>query len=176
MTNPALAALAHRLGVATEYYDWVGHLKAVEDSTVVAVLAALGIKADTEDDCAAALSEQDRRYWSRTLPPTIVTRSGVETTIWVHVTHGDPADVWIRLEDGTARGGLRQVDNFTAPFSLGDRLVGEASFVLPDDLPLGYHRVYLNSGAVESHTPLIVTPSWLGLPARMGGRRRCCGC
>ena len=171
MTNPALAALAHRMGVATEYYDWVGHLKPVEDSTVVAVLAALGIQADTEDDCAAALSDQDRRYWSRALPPTIVTRSGAETAVWVHVTHGDPADVWIRLEDGTARGGLRQVDNFTAPFHLGDRLVGEASFVLPADLPLGYHRVYLNSGAVESHTPLIVTPSWLGLPARMGDRR-----
>ena len=39
--NPSLAELAHRLGVATEYYDWVGHLKTVEPTTVVAVLSAL---------------------------------------------------------------------------------------------------------------------------------------
>jgi 4-alpha-glucanotransferase len=117
------------------------------------------------------LSEQNRQHWSRGLPPAIVTRSGAETAFWVHVTHGDPAEVFLRLEDGTVRAGLRQADNFTPPFNLGGRLVGEATFVLPADLPLGYHRVHLRSGASESDTTLIVTPSWLGLPARMGARR-----
>ena len=41
-------------------------------------------------------------------------------------------------------------------------LVGEATFVLPTDLPLGYHRVHLRSGDHETSTPLIITPSWLG--------------
>ena len=171
MISPPLTEIAHRLGVATEYYDWVGHLKAVEPETVVAVLAALGVKADTENDCAAVLSKQTRQYWSRGLPPTIINRSGTETAFWVHVTHGDPAEVFLRLEDGTVRTGLRQADNFTPPFNLGGRLVGEATFVLPADLPLGYHRVHLRSGDAECDTTLIVTPSWLGLPARMGARR-----
>jgi 4-alpha-glucanotransferase len=171
MTDSSLIALAERMGVATAYHDWVGNFNPVARQTVVAVLAALGVRADTEEDCAAAHVEQDRRYWSRSLPTTVVARTGAETTFWVHVTHGAPAHVWIRLEDGTVRDGIRQVDNFTPPFDLGGRLVGEASFVLPGDLPLGYHRLHLRSGEAASDTVLIVTPAWLGLPARMGARR-----
>ncbi len=171
MAEPTLTALADRLGVACAYHDWTGNFLTVERSTVVAVLAALGVRADTEDDCAASLLELDRRHWSRALPPTIVSRTGQEASFWVHVTHGDPAHVWVRLEDGTVRSGIRQTDNFTPPFDLDGRLVGEATFVLPGDLPLGYHRVHLRSGDHEFDTPLIITPSWLGLPARMGQRR-----
>ncbi len=86
----------------------------------------------------------------------------------MHVTHGHPAEVWLQLEDGTVRTGIRQVDNFATPFDLDGRSVGEASFVLPDDLPLGYHRVHLRSGAEEASAALIVTPGWLGLPERLG--------
>ena len=171
MTDSPLIALAERMGVATAYHDWVGNFNPVDRATVVAVLAALGVRAETDDDCAAAHVEQDRRYWSRALPTTVVARSGAEATFRVHVTHGSPAHVWVRLEDGTARDGIRQVDNFTPPFDLGGRWVGEASFVLPADLPLGYHRLHLRSGADEFDTLLIVTPAWLGLPASMGARR-----
>ena len=34
--------------------------------------------------------EHDRDHWSRSLPPAIVGRSGVASSFWVHVTHGDP--------------------------------------------------------------------------------------
>lgn len=171
MAMTSLSALADRFGVATSYFDWSGRQIAVSQSTVVAVLAALGVQADTEEHCAAALSDVERRYWSNTLPPTVIARSGAETAFWVHVDHGDPAHVWIRLEDGTVRSGIRQAENFTAPFNLDGRLIGEATFVLPSDLPLGYHRLHLRSGSAESDTMVIVTPSWLGLPDRMGARR-----
>ena len=164
MADPSLTALADRLGVACAYHDWVGNFVTVEESTVVGVLAALGVRADTEADCAAAISELDRQHWARALPPTIVVRSGTEASFWVHVDHGAPAHVWVRMEDGTVRSGIRQADNFTPPFDLAGRLVSEATFVLPADLPLGYHRVHLRSGDRESDTPLIVTPAWLGLP------------
>jgi len=171
MAMTSLSALADRFGVATSYFDWSGRQIAVSQSTVVAVLAALGVQADTEEHCAAALSDVERRYWSNTLPPTVIARSGAETAFWVHVDHGDPAHVWIRLEDGTVRSGIRQAENFTAPFNLDGRLIGEATFVLPSDLPLGYHRLHLRSGSAASDTMVIVTPSWLGLPDRMGARR-----
>jgi 4-alpha-glucanotransferase len=171
MAEPWLTAVADRSGVACAYHDWTGNFVTVQRESVVAVLAALGVRADTEEDCAAALSGLDRAHWARALPPTIMARSGTEASFWVHVTHGDPAHVWVRLEDGTVRSGIRQADNFTPPFDLGGRLVGEATFVLPADLPLGYHRVHLRSGEQEFDTALIVTPAWLGLPARMGGRR-----
>ena len=171
MADPALTALADRMGVACAYHDWTGNFLTVDPSTVVAVLSALGVRAETEADCAASLAELDRRHFLRALPPSIVARSGIEHGFWVHVTHGHPAQVWIRLEDGTVRTGMRQADNFTPPFDLDGRQVGEATFVLPADLPLGYHRVHLRSGDEEFDTPLIVTPAWLGLPARMGERR-----
>ena len=167
----SLTELAGRFGIATDYEDWSGRRIDVPASTLVAVLAACGVPAATEPERTAALTAQDRAYWSRALPPTILGRAGAPTSFWVHVTHGRPAEVWVQLEDGTVRTGIRQVDNFTAPFDLDGRSIGEASFVLPDDLPLGYHRVFLRSGADETSSALIVTPGWLGLPERLGARR-----
>ena len=171
MTAPSLRTLAERVGVAAAYHDWVGNFVTVDDATIIAVLAALGIKADTEEDCAAAHLEQDRRHWSQPLPPTVVATAGSECSFWVHVPHGAPAHVWVRLADGTERGDIRQGENFTPPFDLDGDLVGEATFVLPADLPLGYHRLHLRSGEDTADVPLIVTPAFLGMPARMGARR-----
>jgi 4-alpha-glucanotransferase len=168
---PSLAEIAGRFGVATDYLDWSGRRIDVPESTLVAVLAACGVPAATEPERAAALTGHDREYWSRALPPTILARTGAPTPFWVHVTHGQAAKVRLQLEDGTVRTGIRQVDNFTAPFELDGRSIGEASFVLPDDLPLGYHRVFLRSGADETSAALIVTPGWLGLPERLAARR-----
>ncbi len=168
---PSLVELARRFGIATEYDDWTGRRVLVSETTLVAVLAALGVAGGTEQERNAALTAQLRSYWARRMPATIVGRTGVQTRFWVHVTHGHPAEVWLQLEDGTMRGGLQQVDNFTSPFDLDGRWVGEATFVVPADLPLGYHRVHLRSGDAETSTALIVTPDWLGLPEQLGARR-----
>ncbi|PEG38123.1 4-alpha-glucanotransferase [Mycolicibacterium agri] len=170
-TPPSLAELARRYGVATEYEDWSGRQVGVPETTLVAVLAALGVAATTEAERAAALAAHDRQYWSRALPPTIVTRAGSTSSFAVHVTHGDGVEVWIRLEDGGARSGLRQLENHTPPYDLDGRLVGEASFELPDDLPLGYHRLHIRTGSLEADTPLIVVPPRLGVPPRLDGKR-----
>ena len=168
---PSLVELAGRLGIATWYEDWTGRQAQISENTLVAVLAALGVAASTEQDRNDALTNQLRTHWARQLPATIVARTGAPTRFWVHVTHGDPAEVLLRLEDGTVHGGVRQVDNFTPPFNLDGRWVGEASFVLPADLPLGYHRVHLRSRDAETSAALIVTPDWLGLPEQLGARR-----
>src|SRR5262249_53442016 len=49
--------------------------------------------------------------------------------------------------------------------------VGEASFTVPVDLPLGYHTLRARSEGEEGATTLIVTPAWLGVPERMGEHR-----
>jgi len=168
---PSLVELARRYGIATGYDDWTGRPVLVSETTLVAVLAALGVAASTEQERNEALVAHLRSYWARSMPSTIVARTGAQTRFWVHVTHGYPADVWLQLEDGTVRGSAQQVENFTPPFELGGRWVGEASFVLPTDLPLGYHRVFLHSGDFQTSTALIVTPDWLGLPEQLGARR-----
>src|SRR4029077_15426465 len=167
----SLVELARLYGVATEYADWTGRHAGVADSTLVAVLDALGVPAATEGDRTAALRAHDRDYWGRFLPPTVVARSGVSSSFWVHVTHGDPVSLWIRLEDGSVRTGLRQLENNRAPYDLDCRLVGEATFELPADLPLGYHQLHLQLGASDVRTLVIVSPASLGLPARLGPSR-----
>jgi 4-alpha-glucanotransferase len=168
---PSLVELARRYGVATEYADWTGRHAAVAESTLVAVLDALGVSAATEDERAAALVAHDRDYWGRSLPPTIVGRAGTASPFWVHVTHGDPAGLWIRLEDGSVRTGLRQLENNRAPYDLDGRWIGEATFELPGDLPLGYHHLHLQVGSFDTSTRIIVSPASLELPAKLGTSR-----
>ncbi|HWY01642.1 MAG TPA: 4-alpha-glucanotransferase, partial [Mycobacterium sp.] len=112
---PSLVELARRFGIATAYEDWTGRQLQVTESTLVAVLAALGVAAGSEQERNVALTAQRRSYWERRLPATIVGRTGAPTRFWVHVTHGSPAEVWLQLEDGTVHGGVQQVDNFTPP-------------------------------------------------------------
>ena len=45
----SLVELARRYGVATEYDDWTGRHVTVAESTLVAVLDALGVPAATEE-------------------------------------------------------------------------------------------------------------------------------
>lgn len=167
--SPALLELARRYGVATEYEDWTGRRIAVPESTLVAVLDALGLQASTEQGRAEALAAHDREYWQRSLPPIVLGRAGVASTFWVHVTHGDPAEVTLALEDGTERARLRQLENNRPPYLLDDRWIGEATFELPADLPLGYHRLRVNG--FDAETPVVVSPATLALPTRLGERR-----
>ncbi|OBK81305.1 4-alpha-glucanotransferase [Mycobacterium sp. 1164985.4] len=167
MTEPAasLVELARRYGVATDYEDWAGRHIAVAPSTLISVLAALGVPAATEDDRAAALAAHDREYWERPLPPTIIGRTGATSTFWVHVTHGNPVSLRIHLEGGSVRTDLRQLENNRAPYDLDGRLVGEATFETPADLPIGYHRLELHADDQTFATALIVSPATLVPPS-----------
>ncbi|OBG86585.1 4-alpha-glucanotransferase [Mycobacterium sp. E136] len=167
MTEPAasLVELARRYGVATDYEDWAGRRIAVAPSTLISVLAALGVSAATEDDRAAALAAHDREYWERRLPPTIIGRAGATSTFWVHVTHGNPVSLRIHLEDGSVRTDLRQLENNRAPYDLDGRLIGEATFQMPANLPIGYHRLELHADDRAFTTALIVSPATLVPPS-----------
>lgn len=169
--SSSLIELAHRYGVATVYSDWTGRAVTVPAATLIAVLEALGVAAATEQGRSEAIAAHDRDYWARSLPPSIVGRHGTTTPFWVHVTHGDPARLWMRLEDGSVRTGLHQLENNRLPFDLDGRLVGEASFELPADLPIGYHRLHMQVGPSDICTPVIVAPATLETPARLGAGR-----
>ncbi|MGH3642971.1 MAG: 4-alpha-glucanotransferase [Mycobacterium sp.] len=168
---PSLVELARRYGVAAGYDDWTGGHRPVAESTLVAVLGALGVRAATDAERVTALLANDQDRWRRTLPPTVVTQTGRPTSFWVHVTHGEPVGGWIRLEDGTVRTGLRQLQNDTPPYELDGRRIGEATFELPADLPIGYHHLHVDAGGVEAVAALIVSPAATPLPAQLGGGR-----
>jgi 4-alpha-glucanotransferase len=163
VTSPSdqLVDLAHAYGVMTEYVDFRGSTVRVSAETIEAVLAAMDVDVD---DPARALAERALQDWRRMVPPCLVVVQGEESTCWVHVVDGDPAHLEVELEDGTWRR-LDQTDRWVDPRDVDGTLVGEATFAVPADLPLGYHTLHATSDDAKVTGTLVVTPAWLGLPA-----------
>ncbi|TCC55263.1 4-alpha-glucanotransferase [Kribbella pittospori] len=158
--TPALVELAVAHGVATEYWNWQGEHVIVSSEVVAAVLAALGVDASTPEKAADALAEHQQTRWRRTLPATVVMREGWTPWFAVHLPHGSSAEVWVDLEDGGQRRDIPQQDHWVEPEWIDGVQVGEATFQLPGDLPLGYHRLCARVGTSPeiSVGTLIVTP------------------
>jgi 4-alpha-glucanotransferase len=157
-----LAELARAYGVLTEYVDFRGRRVEVSAETITAVLTAMDVAVD---DPAAAIADHAEAPWRRMLPASVVVVQGEAATCPVHVSDGDPAHLEVELEGGSWRR-LEQVDRWVEPREIDGTLIGEATFAIPTDLPLGYHRLHASSddpGATAT-TTLIVTPAWLGLP------------
>jgi 4-alpha-glucanotransferase len=164
--SPELIELAHVAGVATEFWDWQGRHTVVPARTVIRVLASLGIDASTTTSVDTSLRHLRDLPWTRVLPEVTVVREGHNIRIPVHVAHGTDVTVWAELEDGERRD-LTQLDFWVDPRLVNGRLVGEASFDLPDDLPLGWHQVHAEyDGGVDSR-PLVVTPATLPMPEEL---------
>ena len=165
-----LARLADAFGVATQYWDQAGNHVDVGAATVQAVLRALGLDVSSGESIAAALDEIRLRDWRRMLPPVYVTRQGEDRRLWVHVPDGRPVRVWVEFEDGGTRS-LSQMDYWVEPVDVDGHRVGEASFTVPGDLPLGWHRVIAESDEERSSTPLVVAPRRLDPESITGGRQ-----
>lgn len=166
----SLATLAGMLGVATEFRDWKGNHRAVSDDTIVGVLKAMGVDASTPGKVAGAIAEVELKPWRRSLPPVVVVPEGTQSHVEVHVVDGHPAQVRLRLETGEVRY-LGQREHLVPPREVDGVLTGEASFQIPADLPTGYHRLEMLSDDRRADSTLIVTPRYLGMPKRLGGRR-----
>lgn len=165
-----LARLADAYGVATQYWDQAGALVHVSPETVAAVLAALGLDVTTAESIGEALEEKRLRDWRRMLPPVYVMRAGADQRLWVHVPDGRPAAAWVLTEDGD-RIDLAQIDHWVEPVEVDGVRVGEASFRLPADLPLGWHVVHAESDARRATAPLVVAPRSLDPDAITGDRQ-----
>jgi 4-alpha-glucanotransferase len=165
-----LVELAHAFGVATEYWDWRGQHTSVSRRTIVAVLTALDVAAIDEVSVGRSLAEVRDRPWRRVLPDVTVTRQGASPRIAVHVPDGSAVEVWAELEAGGRRP-LVQEDHWVEPRRIDGRLVGEATFVVPDDLPLGWHTLHALHVDGEAARPLVVTPARLELPYGLADRR-----
>jgi 4-alpha-glucanotransferase len=168
-----LRAVADRYGVAVEYWDQSGEHHVVDESTIVAVLRALGVSASSAEERRAALKQAELRDWRRMLPPVFVTRQDEARRLGVHVPHGDPVRAWIECEDGS-RLDLVQQEWWVDPVEIDGQLIGEASFTIPADLPLGWHTIHArgsSDGGDEATCPLAVTPVRLDFETVTGDRQ-----
>jgi 4-alpha-glucanotransferase len=165
--SPELIELARAHRVATEFWDWHGQHRPVPTGTIVAVLGALDVDATTPEAIDAALVDVDERAWRRLLPASVVMTSGTGTNLVVHVPHGNTVTVWVDLEGGGESWSLHQVDRWVEPRSIRGEVVGEATFWLPAELPIGYHNIRLEHPGGAGRCLLVVTPTRLELPATL---------
>jgi 4-alpha-glucanotransferase len=166
---PALAALADRYGVSRDYWDWQGRHVPVQVETVQAVLAALDVDASTDEAARAAVAAYDEAPWQRMLPPVTVGRAGHPVEVLGHVAHGRPLVVEVVTEDGAVVPAT-QVEHHVEPRTVHGAVIGEARFVLPDDLPTGYHRLRARSGEATAEGLLVLAPDRLELPPELASQ------
>ncbi len=155
-----LRQLAAAHGVGTSFLGHGGLPHTVSDQTLVKVLAALGVQADTDELIEAALRNAELAHWRRMLPRTVVVTEGESATVPVHVPHGSPARLTIEREDGEVFDAEQQ-DVWVPPADVDGHLVGRATFAVPADLPLGYHTLHAESDDVRAQGSLIVVPARL---------------
>ena len=183
LSDPALGELADRFGISTQFYDWKGRHTQVGEQTVVAILAEFGVDASTPERARAAAQRVRDDHWRRIVQPCVVLRAGQEGRVDVHVPAGAPVSLRIVGEDGNDHLPW-QVDNWNPDRQIDGWMIGEATFGIPGNLPLGYHELIVTIGTHDAegsaedggiHTTatstIIVTPNRVGLPRRMGASR-----
>lgn len=161
--DPALRALADRMGILASYVDMHGVERATSDDTRAALLHAM--HCDAADDAAAerALARLDAEERDRLLDPVHV------------VTVGALAPTPLRT-----RGRVEWVAELTVEQGAARTLRGEGAggvaIPLPESLPLGYHELRVSvrdeAGAREAVQQLVVTPPRCAdVAERMGAAR-----
>ncbi|WP_298460594.1 4-alpha-glucanotransferase [uncultured Cellulomonas sp.] len=168
-----LVQLAEAYGIAPRYQSFAGPEEQVSPTTLVALLAAMGVDASSPERVEVALAHVRDEPWRRTLPPVLVVVAGERSEVPVHLRHGDPVEVWVELEaeSGGGRREVQQVDHHTEPRTVDGRETGRATFALPADLPLGWHTLHADGPGGPAECVLVVTPRRLELPAHLEEQR-----
>ncbi|MET4061736.1 4-alpha-glucanotransferase [Arthrobacter sp. UYP6] len=169
-TTAILHELADHHHVATTFDGWDGTRREVSDATLGRILGALGAATATDEEIERSLTETRMASWRRILPGAVVLREQQNRTVTVHLPAGEQADVRIVLEDGSHRelewpsvsGEEREVDGVRT---------GATLVVLPEDLPLGWHRLEVRAGHRQAASVLVVTPERLTTTAALTRRR-----
>lgn len=160
----ALNELAEAFQVTTSYLDWKKERVEVPESTIRAVLEALGV--DLSDPAAAVQALKDDA-WGRLLPPTVMAIEGEATGVTAHAPSGASLTLSIELESGESLAVTTET-RVIETRAVGDSDVVALALELPADLPLGYHVLRAEAGDRTATAHLIVTPPKLVLPDALG--------
>lgn len=165
--NDSLHRLAQLHGVGESYYDYRGGLHYISERSKAALLAAMGVDVSEQHAIDLAIQTFDTVQWTRMLPQTHVIVTGDPPgksllPVSVPLDVGAAQVTWqIALEKGCARNGSARIE----ALQIGERgKVTSREFVrvqvpLPDDLPIGYHRISVKLDAgLNGETLLIVAP------------------
>lgn len=165
-----LQRLAALKGVSTEFWDFHGKHRVTSAATIRTALGALGVPAETDDELRESLAEHELAPWREVLPDSVVVRRGRESRLSVYVPLGTDVDVHLDLEEG----GTWELSPAAEPPEVREvdgRTVSRVEYLVPADLPLGWHTVVASPERSRSRrAPFAVTPDRLEVPDLEGGR------
>ncbi|MDO8491072.1 MAG: 4-alpha-glucanotransferase [Dehalococcoidia bacterium] len=177
-----LDELAGLYGIDTAYHDVECRLHRASEQALLAVLRAMGAPVNGPLDAAAAIRERRMALWERPLAPVCVSWDGYPPSLQVRLpasSDGGSLHGSLVLENGEQRTLNWRIADLTVVAS--DEIEGTRYLAkqlpLPAPLPLGYHRLILDSspaagGPVESLVLAAPRKGYLpceGSEARMWG-------
>lgn len=169
-TAPVLPAVAALYGVETTWLDNDGTTHVVPDGTLRAVLASLGVAAESSSDLAEAARARRHAVWTRFCPPAVIAEAGrgAEIPLRVPAAAATGPLRWSLAFEAAGGGRSDVVRLDTLPLAGGRRYDGEAWEVrrlrLPSDVPAGFHRLRVSCGRRLGRANVVVGPrrAWLG--------------
>ena len=171
-----LRELARLYGVQTAYYDVERQRRRATPEVLMVVLQALGAPLASAADVPAALRARRREPWQRMVEPVTVVWQGGETAVELRRAAGGagaPVDARLTLESDTVREWRWAADALVAVDTAdvdGQRYVVQRG-ALPADLPLGYHRLALESAGERAESLLLHAPRRAYAPRGEAGAR-----
>jgi malto-oligosyltrehalose trehalohydrolase/4-alpha-glucanotransferase len=174
--DTALDQLAERMGIEPEFRNAHGNMVQASADTKRRLLAAMGVRAETEDEARTALEELDRAEWLAPLRPIVVVPAHAGSGFGIVLPADTGQITWrLTLEDGGERTGSLAFEELErlADREVDGRSLQRRRLTLPPDLPWGYHRLELDPGA--SATTLVVSPGRCWLPPVLAKGRRLWG-
>ena len=176
-STDALDELAERMGIEPEFRNAKGEIVHTDAATKRILLAAMGVRAADEAQVREALGALDRADWLQPLPPVAVAQVDARPPMVELVLPARTKKInWhLTLEDGSERTGqvnFARLNRLDARTVEGQQLE-RRRLVLPDDLPLGYHRLAIDLG--DRSMILVLTPGKCWLPDAFAQGRRLWG-
>lgn len=180
--NRYFERLAELCGIEPRYRDIWGQEHEVSVETKRAVLAAMGLSAESEADAQQALETRQRLVAARTLPPVqVVHGDGTK----VQIEFAVPSDAkngvhrWrLMLEDGGVHDGLLVPAEFErcARQEVNGEVFERFLLVLPETIPQGYHRLELETErSPPAAMSLIMAPAHCYIPEALRDESRIWG-
>jgi 4-alpha-glucanotransferase len=155
-----LRHLAAALRIEIGYRDIKGRFHEASPETLKALLDAFDVATDNQDAMRASLLALDESEW-RCVPAACVTwEDEIIVPVNLSVSQEARGIQWrVALENGTVRSGEIAPDALNAweRKVIGGEPITRYRFALPG-LPLGYHRLFIETGKISAETALIVAP------------------
>ena len=181
MPSAALQALGRHFGIAPTYTDQRGTTHVVSETTLRALLSAMGVDAATSEKARAALADAQANEWRRLLPPVRVVRAGARTIeVMLRLPSRASGECWrwTLHEESGRREQAEFVPEELTPgdtCQIGDEDWEERCLVLPRIPQPGYHELELVTAGLEARMRLIVAPVECYQPEAVRGERRAWG-